>query len=855
MKKNSIADALRALTVAPSLESETAAESSIVTGDGDQTQTVEVKPVDETPADGEGAPGEDQAVKAVIVEEDKGPEGVESAETTSTDSPVTVAAVAGTVSAESADGESSAVTGDGDQTTQVQLEDAQTDQQEVEGEDKPGTAKTVEVDNGPKEEAATTESKDSEVITTGDLEVSAESLTLAALGFALAAGVVTAVVGNKAERAFAEKKKLEELLEKKKAALKASQLGLNKQIADGLEKAKKEKPEAVKDTDITGFGAFAGISYTMWFSYVFPYIGTLVSLGIFSLRFVDEARQVKKLADEIEDIEAKITERQIEILRDTAGTVSNEALDDAIAAADAAAAFAAGAAGAAEAAAAATEGGEAAAVAEPEVVADAAVEVEAAAAAEDTAEVAAAVAEEQAEAAEGAAEEVGDEVAETEDEEAAIAGGDEEMAELEDSIQAGEEHVEKYENAEATLESLANAIESAQSTGGMTQQSASFFNVGFESVGVFLTGKPFVNARGESPIPSLESYGVTDRRDRSTNVSMESVQEWLKKVWEVLKKTFAQIKEWLVKFFQAVFSQAERYKQRAAKYKAAASKVNSSSQGKSKTINLSAGLAGKLHIGGEVSRWDMHDLAELAKVAGARNAEGSRALIQLRQDFRSIITEGLKGEGADLGEYIRAKFSTHEINFEGELRNAAFSEAYQGESQQGYKTKVLPGGVELAIVSPKSESESAFQQFLAILKGWRVIEIKQDAEVKTEVQTPTGQQIAKICGDVHSTLETVTKAKAEFKAEALDLVDFQSSGEITEAQAKQVRGVTSAYAKAVQAQTSGTSKLFKYIISTCGAYLDLAAVALKEHGVNVTIAGQAGEAVAKAGQAVKDAAA
>mgnify|MGYP002715480113 CR=1 FL=1 len=232
MKKNSIADALRALTVAPSLESETAAESSIVTGDGDQTQTVEVKPVDETPADGEGAPGEDQAVKAVIVEEDKGPEGVESAETTSTDSPVTVAAVAGTVSAESADGESSAVTGDGDQTTQVQLEDAQTDQQEVEGEDKPGTAKTVEVDNGPKEEAATTESKDSEVITTGDLEVSAESLTLAALGFALAAGVVTAVVGNKAERAFAEKKKLEELLEKKKAALKASQLGLNKQIAD-----------------------------------------------------------------------------------------------------------------------------------------------------------------------------------------------------------------------------------------------------------------------------------------------------------------------------------------------------------------------------------------------------------------------------------------------------------------------------------------------------------------------------------------------------------------------------------------------------------------------------------------------
>ena len=101
MKKNSIADALRALTVAPSLESETAAESSIVTGDGDQTQTVTLKPADETPADAEGAPGEDQVVQAKTVEVGDRSD-LESAETVSTDSPVTVAALAGetTVSTE-----------------------------------------------------------------------------------------------------------------------------------------------------------------------------------------------------------------------------------------------------------------------------------------------------------------------------------------------------------------------------------------------------------------------------------------------------------------------------------------------------------------------------------------------------------------------------------------------------------------------------------------------------------------------------------------------------------------------------------------------------------------------------------
>lgn len=973
MKKNNIADALRALTI-PSLESETADDSSIVTGDGDQTQSVELKAVDETPADSKGAPGEDDDIKVTTVEVGERSD-LESAETTSTDSPVSVAALAGEttvstealspraraiikqftmsadganaylghkaeslankiakleeeieqakaakaqakaakvvstesievefdevsmegfkgaaegykagikafwtkdgklsfpsmkrywdwmeeiqkdvdaksakvkelkaqlkaelkVSNESADdaGDSSIVTGDGDQTTKVKLEDAQTDQQEVEGEDKPGTAKTVEVDNGPKEEAATTESKDSEVITSGDeVFVSQEGFTGAVKGFAIGtAGVVLAPLTFGLSNGAVDAG-----LKSKRQQLGNEINALAKRIAqvknDDLKKAR-EEGVTIPRSEVEKYEA-GDIVKSFLLGMIVPFYSTY------------QGHQIEEL--EIE-LAAKVAALKIEMARKG---IATESVDDA---ADAAAAFAAGAAGAAEAAAAAS--GDTAAEAAPEVVAEAGIEVGAAEAAEDTAEVAAAVAEEQADAVDAAADVGGEveasEIGETIEEDSAISEGVEEMAELEDSIEAGEEHVEKYENAEATLESLANAIESAQSTGGMTQQSAAFFNVGFESVGVYLTGKPFVNARGESPIPSLESYGVTDRRDRSTNVSMESVQEWLKKVWEVLKKTFAQIKEWLVKFFQAIFSQAERYKQRATKYKAAAAKVNSSSQGKSKTINVSAATAGKIHIGGDISRWDMHDLQELTKVAGARNAEGSRALIQMRQHVRNILAEYLKGDNANLDELMAAKLGAGDIQTSGELRNAAFSEAYSGDNQEGYKTKVLPGGVELAIIDPvKSQSEGAFRVLWSVLKGWRVVEIKQDAQVKTEVATPTGPQIAKICGDVLTTIGTIETAKAEFKAEALDLVELPAGQDVPEAQAKAVRQFASAYGKIVHAQTSGTSKLFKYVIGTCGAYLDFAAVALKEHGVNVTVAGQAGEAAANAGQAVKD---
>ena len=740
MKNNRIASALRALTAAPSLESET--------GEIEQVAVA----ADDVPATG------------VVVDVDKGPEGVESAETTVEDSEVAAAGTA-EVSQESDDA-SSVVTGDGEVTVVAEVPPAQTTQADVEGEDKPGTGKVVTVDEGPKDiESAETVSTDS------DVSVSQEGAAGAIVGGVFAMftfglvlptipmAVLGAVAGHLAQKYTEQRRSLEQLAQEGKKA-----------VRDGND---------------------------------------------------DE---VKKLAEKFQKQQIELARLQGQIEAEAKQKkVSNESHEDGAAAA---AAFAAGAAGAAEAAAQATEASDAAEApageAAPAVVEEAAAEI----------------AEAQAEAAEQVAEVVETEVVETPEEIAEaeeISAGEDEMAELEADIAEGEAHAEKYEQGAAALESLVDAIAQAQQSGGLNPQSAQFLNIGFESVGVFLTGKPFTNARGEAPIPSMESFGGTMRRDQATSVSMESVQDWLKKVWEVLKQTFKTIKDWVVKFFQAVFSQCERYKQRAAKIKAAAGKLRSGAQPKNASFELAQSVANKIHMNGEVSRWDMHDLVQLAEVAATRNSEGSRALIQLRQQIKEIVDVLIKGsyegevEKAKLEEIMFGKLGISDTMSSGVLRNAAFSVATEHEGLKGYKTKSLPGGVELMVVEPDSE-----QKLHHALRGWRVLEIKSQTEVKSTVQTLSGQQIQKIAGDAEKVLGLVSQAKAEFKAESLDLVDISfASADLSKAQATFLQKVGNLYARAVQSQSSGTSKILKYLVSTSGAFLDFGAASLKQYGAEV----------------------
>jgi len=647
-----IAQTLRGLSLRPSLESDV--EATTVTGDGDQTTKVEVEEPQQTPADGAAAPGEDQEVTATVVETAEGAD-TETAETVVTDSEVVPSTESDTAEGEATptgdatpaaevgevQADADTTTGDGEQVVEAAVEPAQelpADGAAAPGEDQQVEAVVVEVAEGADTESAETEVANSEVT------VSQEGFAGAVVGFLVGAAGWTPFVGA-AIHAAAKAKRLKlrediQTIAKRIAAVRKGQI--EKAKKEGLELPKKlEDVDYVEIIKSAFLGQFFGGFYGAW-----------------------QGGDMEELNKELK---AKLKELESEL--DAAG-ISNESFADGEAApadleAEANAAAAAAAAHVAEGAAAAAEAAAAAAAAvtgeEPAAdAADAAADAgEATSEAAEEAEVAAADASE----------------LDSDEEAKAIEDGHAEIEAAAQDIEDGEAHAEEYEQAAATMESLVDALRDAQKTGGLTPQSAQFFNISFESIGIRLTGKPFQNAHGEACIPSMESFGGSMRRDTATQISMEAASDWLKKIWEVLKKTFQQIKAWVIKFIQAVFDQAARFEARADKIIAKAKAA--SGDAKNATIELGR-AGGKIARNGKVDTADLADLVMLAEEATVRSKEGSEAIAKIRGFMNQVITELAKADpdSVDYEQIFTGRLGVVGGLLSGDLKSPAFSEPY-----------------------------------------------------------------------------------------------------------------------------------------------------------------------------------
>lgn len=835
MKNNSrIAQSLRSLSLTPSLEDESSVETGAA---GEGVVKVDLEPAQDVQADGAGAPAEDQDLTTTQVQEDKGPTE-EAAETVSEDSP----AVAEQVSTESdeasaseaalepnaeqaaAADESSVVTGDGEQTQTVEVEAAQEVQADGEGapgEDAVVEAVIVEVGERSDLESAETTVEDSAEGTTVSQEAIPALLIAWGIG-AAAATALTGYFGHRLDKSSEELQKLHEQVQAKKSLIEKIEYDLhqkaiaNKAKYEAWKESSKVSNEGLEVSQEGVGGAVLGAVYAGLFGLVSWGVGAYFAAGIFGAAELAQLSQIKKLKAEMAELDAKISDKELALIKEITaaerkGVVSAESDTGVAAAVAAAAAFAEGAAGAAEAVAAAVDTGS-------DVVEEAAVVEAVEAVAEDAGEAAVEAAPD-GETVEAVAEVVEGAVEEVVDDEAA---DDAEMAELEEGIEAGEAHAEKYETEVATMESLIEALQDAQQSGGLSMQSARFFQIGFEGIGTRLTGAPFKNAHGEDAIPSLESFGGTMRRDQATNISMESAKEWLAKIWEVLKKTYAQVKAWLVKFFELVINKGERIAARAAKVKAAAGKLSGV---KPKADKIKFQSAAKISLKGQINTGDLRDLVDFAKEAGARNSEASRAILQARQDLRKMVETAAAG-----GDFTDNKAASGDVAMKGELRSAVFKNPYKSEGGEGFQTDVLPGNVQFAAVRPLSGDDAG--GFAGLLfRGWKVIEQQAEgAAVADEVPVLTAHHIGEIADAATAVVAAVKAAKAELKEEALSLTDLTFPEGMDDHEARKIKAVAWATGKIVQSQSSSIGKVLKYCINTSDAYLDYAVASLKQYG-------------------------
>lgn len=749
--------------------------------------------------------------------------------------------------------DASAVTGpDGEGVVKQELDTHgespnQTTEETTPAENQDLSTKTVEVgERSDLESAETTSEQDGE-----NVVVSTESLTLAAIGLVgLGAAFSTWAAGK-----FQSEVKQIEALQKK---IKATKEDIDNSEREFIDRAKAVAAKAKPAVSQEGIGdaaraavsgvASTGLMASTGFMLGGPMgaaIGALVAAGAWTADWKQAAAVNKKKREELQKLEVQLADRQLDLATRVAAAekqykVGNENFDDAAAAA--AAAFAEGAAGAAEAAAAAA-GSDTSEVAET-----------AAAVAEDVAEQVAedAGAEAGAEAGEEAAEDVADED---------LAAGDAELDGIETSIDEGESHVEEYEQAAATMESLIEALQDAQRSGGLTPQAARFATITMESVGIRLTGAPFQNAHGESAMPSLESFGGTMRRDEATTISLENAKEWFAKIWEVLKNTWEQIRSWVANFVKALFSQGERYKQRAQKIQQAAQGVN----GQPKNRTVAAGAAGaKIALNGTVG---VDNVAKLMAFATElKNAGNPGQLVRDAITFVSgLSTDSVSSMKVESGETVSQEAVDGGVTLEA---FGPFKNEYNNEGISGYATDVLPGNYRLVATAV----DSLVLRLMAKAggngptKAFKVVRVseQQQAEDAT-VNVWTGPQIGTVAGHVIKVIDLVMAARKDW--EVVTQVNLNLPAALSQAadeDQKFVRGIVSGLQRALHSQASSIKTMGQALVGTSGDFLNVASAHLKEYGVNVGVvdkavagakdaASKASDAVAGAAGAVKDA--
>lgn len=155
-------------------------------------------------------------------------------------------------------------------------------------------------------------------------------------------------------------------------------------------------------------------------------------------------------------------------------------------------------------------------------------------------------------------------------------------------IEADNEVIEEMGEAVDSLESIYIAMESAQTSGGLTPEAARFASIAVGNI----VRKYGVSS--EDMGISLEAFG--DNRAKATTVSMEGVGQALKDLWETIVAKFQTMVKKIVDFYHKTFAAAPNIKRRADSIR----KKARSTTGVAKEKTMKTGLFNSLNIAGSV---------------------------------------------------------------------------------------------------------------------------------------------------------------------------------------------------------------------------------------------------------------
>lgn len=382
-----------------------------------------------------------------------------------------------------------------------------------------------------------------------------------------------------------------------------------------------------------------------------------------------------------------------------------------------------------------------------------------------------------------------------------------------------EEAVEELEEVKAGLESIVSELEIAVRDGGLNAQAAQFLQLGVEAYTVRLGMETRM-------IPSLESFGGTTEKLAATKISMESIKETIRNIWEAILRTIRRIRAMLKNFFIRVFAAAPKVRARAEQIKKAAQ----SATGQAASANINAGGAGQaLALGSGFPTNLGETLMTVDRLATDVFTTFHNNMVSACNDFATRLS----GAGTD-----EEKLGALVLNFKPVLPNSI---GKAGDEPSVHYSDELPGHKRLRIMINADAAKSFSASVDGFASSVKVGEVKTQAPA--EVVKACDAVIA-ICNAVEGyqknwqqaegAVDNLTRAGDAFAKKVASagpstMPVVAGQGGAQPNNAANAKKVTNMVATLTQSVDAAQSKLAGYLMGVCKAALTVGELSVKEY--------------------------
>lgn len=331
-----------------------------------------------------------------------------------------------------------------------------------------------------------------------------------------------------------------------------------------------------------------------------------------------------------------------------------------------------------------------------------------------------------------------------------------------------------------------------------------------------------------SAAPSLESFESPSRAKSATFLSMETIQDQLKAIWEAIKKAFAAAKTAVVAFFNKLVDATEHVARQAEQLAHAATRFKGAP--KSDTVDLGP-LAHKLAVGGKLDNLMGHfadvsvlieDLSAFDDAAVEENRRAGLALIKLFQARdEASVDAALKGFTAVAGYTAPKAFPVQKTTAEG----------------VEYTTKELPGGIVCGVSVKKVDLDGTVESIEKHLKAVTVIDrrVAAHGEISTAAKTASASDIKLIAGGCASLAKECRALREKTENAAKSFEDSSAhiaarfNDKISEAASTKAQVLFRALCKHSQTDLHIPVKLAANVLQIARAYMAYAHKSLSQY--------------------------